>query len=270
MLGQESLINKLKSYNILTFPQTLMLVGEKGCGKHLLVKEVISPHLQLEVVDITGSISSDNLSEIYVRAVPAIYLINASSLSIKEQNTILKFIEEPISNSFIILLAENRGALLDTVLNRCSIYSFEPYTSDQLMSFIDYKNKDNKNLAVKILKTPGQALSTPENKLERLYGMCKMMALRLQDASVPNALEISSGINYGDDESKFDINMFFECFALALAEEYTSNNKITHFNLYNKTTEYIKRLSNPRLNKQYLVENFLLNAWSIAKNQHGN
>jgi DNA polymerase III delta prime subunit len=265
MIGQESLIKELKSYNILTFPQTLMLVGERGCGKHLLISEVISPHLKLDVIDITNNISYDTIAEVYIKAVPAIYLINASSLSIKNQNSILKFIEEPVSNSFIIILSEDTGFLLDTVVNRCSVYYFEPYTPQQLLSFFDYKKQENKSLAIKLLKTPGQLISTPETSLENMHTLCKRIALELEGASLPRTLTISNAINYGNDGTKFDMYTFFKCLTHVFLDNYISTKKNVYFNLYNKTADLLKKIYNPKLNKQSFVENFLLNIWSISK-----
>jgi predicted AAA+ superfamily ATPase len=78
MVGQVNLINKLKSYTIDSFPQTLLLTGEKGSGKHSLVREVISPHLKLDIIDITDNISFDYILEIQLRVIPSIYLIDVT------------------------------------------------------------------------------------------------------------------------------------------------------------------------------------------------
>jgi DNA polymerase III delta prime subunit len=266
MVGQEDLIKKLTSYSINNFPQTLMLVGDKGCGKHLIVNEIIAPHLKLEVIDITNNISSDSLSDIYIRALPSLYLINVSLLSQKEQNNILKFIEEPLSNSFIVLLTEDKNHLIETVINRCSVYYFESYKEEELLSFIKYKNKENKNIALKICTTPGQIIETTEEKLEKLYNRCKMVTLQIKDASVPNTLKISLDINYKEDTSNFDISMFFKCLNITNLEEYIKNKDDLYFKFYNKTSEYIKRLNNSRINKQVLMDNFLINLWSLSRN----
>ena len=34
--GQSNLINKIDSLNLSTFPHSLLLLGEQGCGKHLI------------------------------------------------------------------------------------------------------------------------------------------------------------------------------------------------------------------------------------------
>ena len=38
MIGQQELVNKFNSYTLETLPHTILLLGDRGCGKHLLVK----------------------------------------------------------------------------------------------------------------------------------------------------------------------------------------------------------------------------------------
>ena len=97
MIGQESLLNKLKSYPIFEFPHSILLVGEEGCGKHTIAEE-ISKYFDFEFLDITNSINLDTIVEINQRLVSTMYLINMNKLTDREQNIILKF------GNFLILL----------------------------------------------------------------------------------------------------------------------------------------------------------------------
>ena len=63
--------------------------------------------------------------------VPKIYIIDSSTISIKEQNIILKFVEEPLKNSYIIILKNSK--LLPTILNRCQKWKFEAYSKEELL-----------------------------------------------------------------------------------------------------------------------------------------
>ena len=60
-----------------------------------------------------------------------------AKISVKSQNTILKFLEEPTSNCIIILLVENLSSLLDTVINRCQVFELEKYDKSTLSLFAD-------------------------------------------------------------------------------------------------------------------------------------
>ena len=55
-----------------------------------------------------------------------IYIIKeCDKLNASSANTILKFLEEPNDNIIGILLTDNRYRVIDTVLSRCQIYSFD-------------------------------------------------------------------------------------------------------------------------------------------------
>ena len=131
MVGQEKILNRLKAYPLYEFPHSILLLGEDGCGKHTLVDE-ISKYFDFEVLEITDMISLDTIIEINQRLVPTMYLINMNKLTDREQNIILKFLEEPSKNAYVVLISEGTHNLLETIVNRCILFEFEPYTEEQL------------------------------------------------------------------------------------------------------------------------------------------
>ena len=66
-----------------------------------------------------------------------IYIIKeCDKLNASSANTILKFLEEPNDNIIGILLTDNRYRVIDTVLSRCQIYSFN--NNDTLVGTEEY------------------------------------------------------------------------------------------------------------------------------------
>ena len=61
----------------------------------------------------------------------------------------LKFIEEPLKNSYIIILAESTNQLLPTIYNRCQVMTFAPYSIDELRNFTQDE------LVLSVARTPG-------------------------------------------------------------------------------------------------------------------
>jgi len=57
----------------------------------------------------------------------------------KEGNKLLKLIEEPQDNTIIILIAENRKAILPTVLSRCQQFYFRPLSTDMVIGTLESK-----------------------------------------------------------------------------------------------------------------------------------
>ena len=166
MVGQENLINKLKSYTIDTFPRTIMLAGEKGIGKHTLAMLIRNEIIKLPLIDITNTLESEYIDEIYRNPNPCIYMIDMSEMTEKSQNLLLKFAEEPLNNAFVILLVENKNLILNTILNRAVIFEFEPYSREELSSFIT--TEMDSDLILKILRTPGKILNTNINNIREI------------------------------------------------------------------------------------------------------
>lgn len=67
----------------------------------------------------------------------ALVIQNAELLTIPAQNALLKVLEEPPNNTYIILLTERKEALLRTILSRCKMVtlpSHVPYLADDSVS----------------------------------------------------------------------------------------------------------------------------------------
>jgi hypothetical protein len=138
--GQEKICSIIDKCTLDEFPRSLMLVGDKGAGKHLLC-EYICNRFNLESIDITENISLDLIDQINERVSPYLYIIRINTISIKEENTILKLLEEPLKNAYIILLSESENGILPTVINRCQVWRLQNYTKEMLSSFLISDNK---------------------------------------------------------------------------------------------------------------------------------
>ena len=101
ILGQEKICNQIDKLTLDSFPRSLMLVGPKGAGKHLIV-DYVSKKFNLQVIDITTTLDQESIEDLYNRVEPYLYIIRANELTVKEENTILKFLEEPLKNSYIV------------------------------------------------------------------------------------------------------------------------------------------------------------------------
>lgn len=121
--------------------QSILLLGEKGSGKHTTALNLIARLLGVKTSNlekspyllvISGSdkpITIESIRDIrnFIKLkVPgkngsinrAILIENASNMSLEAQNSLLKMIEEPPEKTAFILTAENENGLLDTVVSR--------------------------------------------------------------------------------------------------------------------------------------------------------
>lgn len=264
MIGQKYLQNILSSFELDTFPRSLILVGDKGAGKHTycnLIKERLESTskipIQLDIVDITNNINLEYIEEINVRVEPSIYIIDASKISIREQNVILKLVEEPLNNSYIIILCEFPSQLIPTILNRCQKYYFEDYSREELESF----SKDEDLLS--IFSTPG--------KLKEFQGIdlgpYRNLVLKILDkmgvASLPNALTITDKIAFKNEKDKLNLEIFQKVLSKECIEYLNKTNDLSY---WEEVSNYLFKSHLPRVDQKILFDNFIVNLWEKSRN----
>lgn len=258
IVGQKKLLSKIDSMNIDSFSHSFILLGERGCGKKTFAK-YISKKLNLEIIDITDNLSLEFITAIYERSVPALYMINTLKITEKDQNTILKLLEEPPINAFIALLCSNKNLLLDTVLNRCRIFEFEQYTRDDMSYFIEEGMEEYSDIILDICKTPGQLTYLNYKTLPKMKTLCDKIASQIGKASYNNIFTISSKINYGEEFDKYDILIFLDSLADSLFKKYIETNEKKIYDMYMITIDYRSKLRDYRLNKETLFDNYISN-----------
>lgn len=261
MKGQERLKNKLFSYTLSDLPHSILLLGEEGCGKHTLVRE-LATNLNISLVDISSSISLDTIEDILVNPIPTMYLIDTSLLTERHQNIILKFLEEPNAYTYIVLIATNKSYLLETVVNRCVVFEFDKYTREQLKYFV--KDTQDVDKILDVCDTPGKVLSL-NNNLDELNKLCNTIVEKISTANFSNTLSIVNKINTKDEYDKFDFNVFFNVLLLSCYKHFESTNDNKYFDMYKFISNYRKRTRDSRLNKELFLENFLTNLWEFAR-----
>ena len=263
MIGQERLVARLKSYSIATLPHSILITGEFGCGKHTLVNE-LRDYFGLDLFYITDNLTLEMIEQISERKLPAFYVIDATNITEKQQNVILKFLEEPSSLVYVIIICENKASLLETVVNRCVSFEFEPYSKETLLSFIS-DDVTNESLVLELCNTPGRIKLVNSAVLHDMNELCKKIIDKIEIANYANTLSISNKINYDKNFDKFDIKVFINCLMYNLLSEYKEKNNIKLYEYYNIINKYSNRLSDTRLNKEMIIENTLTELWQESR-----
>ena len=232
-------------------------MGKRSSGKHTIC-DLISDKLNLQIIDISEKLTQEMIDEIYTRVEPYIYIIINEKLTIKNQNSILKFLEEPLKNSYIILLVENRNKLLPTILNRCQIWELEKYSINELSQFI-ITEVDSRILD--IAKTPGDVILMQDenNKFADLYGLVDKLIEKIPMASFSNVLSISDKIDFNGKESdKFDLTVFLRTLIWLSSNKVLNSDNIYYQNVYKLVDDLCNNMSVLNINKKTCFENFLV------------
>lgn len=255
MKYQRELVSKIDNYvSNSALPRTLLLEGEWGCGKHTLA-QYIADKKDLPLNDITQSLTLETIERIMLSPSPAVYVIDASSISIKEQNIILKFLEEPLKNAYIILLVENKATLLNTVVNRCQCLSFERYSDAELSSFIEDHTGWTSEMYY-LANTPGRVMLFCNSPIVEMIDFAKKVLTQVRVANYSNILTIPSKLNFKDDKELYDFDLF--CYILINIADILYTTDIVPFSVYQLTSQFYDDTKIPRINKQNLFEHYII------------
>ena len=257
MIGQENFIKKLNKYDLSAFPHSALLLGDKGAG-HLDVCNYLGERFNISVYDISEMITTEFINQIYLNTDPAIYTVDINKITEKEQNVLLKLLEEPNQLTYLILYGESTYNVLETIINRSYIFNMDRFTREQLEPLVT--NLDDKELILKLCSTPGQIEIANHTNMSDLSELCRTMMTSMCKANLANALTITNKINFKDEYDKFDLDMFIKVYSNEL-NDYKSEHKMEILSILTEFKRYINFMND----KKKYFDNFILKLWGIYR-----
>lgn len=259
IIGQTKLLSKINALEYL--PKTLMFLGPVGCGKHTIAKYT-AEKFNLDFVEIEESVSAQDLEDYTHKTIDTLYLINLNKFTEKQQNQFLKFIEEPSKSVYVILIANSEAGILNTILNRSIKYHLEPYTKAQIEQITNTTVND---LAFKIFQTPGKLLNLTEQSFNDVMGLASTVVHSINRATYPNALVVSTKINYKDLYNKIDFDLFFDAVEYLALEDYVNNKTEQSLTVFKTTNQFKQYATQQNLIKEILMINYLTTLWEAVQ-----
>lgn len=191
-------------------------------------------------------------------------MLELSKLSEKQQNSILKFVEEPLKNSYIILVADNENQVIPTVKNRCVKWVFENYTPNELSTFVE----DATVLKyLDLCNTPGQVkeLNLSKDILFDMIQLSEKLIDKISVANVANTLTISDKVDFDNSGKKYPFDLFLKALKNYAAGKLKVDSKNNILAMYQEISDTQYKLSLPNASKKYIFEAMLLNLWKIGR-----
>jgi len=256
MIGQEHFIKQLDKYTLTTFPHSVLLLGDKGAG-HVDICNYLGDKFGVAVYDISELITTEFINQIYLNVDPAIYIIDVTKISEREQNILLKLLEEPNPLTYLILYGESTYSILETIQNRSYILQMDKYSREQLEEVV---NSEDSELILRLCSTPGQVEIANHTNMKDLVKLCRNMITVMSKANLSNALTITNKINFSDEYDKFDLDMFLKVFNYVLLTSETEHKKeiSTYISDLRKNIWFMN-------DKKRYFDHFILNLWGIYR-----
>lgn len=277
MIGQERLRKEVFSIPIGKLSHALIFIGDSGCGKHTMLKEISNLH-GLCYKEISTSIDADLIKVMSDSIRPTMYVIDAGAVTEREQNALLKFLEEPTPMAYIAFTCQNANELLPTIHGRCIKYTFDAYSMLELKEYakaeginLEEEGSDDSsdaiptNLITTLITTPGQLSSLYKVGFKGLNDLCTKIVVGIGKANLPNALSILDRLNFKDSYDKYDVNMFIKVLSATFASELGSMQEPNEYDrvlrCYKAFKKHCAYINKYNVSGEHPIELMLMDMW---------
>ena len=268
MIGQIELRNRIDTLiSKNTFPLFSILSGPKDSGKHTLCN-YIANKLNEDIYFYGNSMEEidrfiDFISNRTNNVTCVLEDIDTATTAVK--NAILKCIEEPSKNTHILLLANNKDQLLETIKSRGMIFEISPYSKSELEEYIKSIDSsiDSTNY-LKICSYIGEIKKALEVDINELLDFSLKVLTNINKSTLSNSLKISTYIK-PNTNGKYDLDLFFNCIEYHLVNLALSNKGITdkYIEVINLIKELKGYLAFKSVNKKFIIDEFIIRTYNI-------
>lgn len=266
MVGQERLLNRIPN-ELDKFPHTLLIEGDKGSGRHTLFNEICK-NFSVEPIDFKElGINKQTIDDLLISPSIHFCLVDLTGISIKEQNVMLKFLEEPLNHCYIVLLCESISQVLRTVVNRCQHWKMEPYTKEQLRLFYNEYTMFNEfpytnEKIFDIATTPGDIIELLNTNNDEVFSLIENIINNIGNANFSNVLILVDKIKeFNEEKGIVNFEVFLKMFLYIIREKIKQDANIKLYEVFRKLQDIYTLHKNAKqlhLNEKQLYENFLL------------
>ena len=257
--GQNAFKKRVQEYiRNQRFPRFSIIIGRQGSGRkaacHYIAESMGKDCLVWgNKIDEIRELKTlmENIGEEVVYCIP-----DYESMSIGAKNSILKMCEEAPRNAYIVITAASKSSILPTILGRGCTFELSDYSEEELRSIVNEKGLSDSLLDVCTL--PGE-LEIEGLKVEEFKEFVENVWNNIGKASAGNALKVTSKLKLKEEGTGYDIGLFLN-YLYKLASK--------HEELFVRKYSLIAIISAKkgvqlRFNKQYIIDNLLLDLRSI-------
>lgn len=260
MIGQEQLRNLFDNYGE-NIPRSSIFIGSNGSGRKTFVHWV-ADSTSYPLVQV-GQKADEvrEFSEICYKIIePTIYLIpDIEQMSATAQNALLKILEEPPNNAYLMLTAAQENVVLPTIISRCVKFYLSPYSELELIQYAKDKYKmadDLKDIMLQLCVCPGDIDLLFSQNIPEFMAYVQTVFKNIAVVSGANSFKIANKINLADDTNKYDLSLFWRAFTHECFKNLNKSQKYLQGVII--TQKHLQDLRIKGINRSMLFDNWLL------------
>ena len=263
MIGQSFLKNQfstLMSSN--NFPHFSILCGPKGSGKKTLCMELqsMSAFAGIDVFYELPDVKVDTLRTMIEDAYTTkdsmfIIIPDADTMSVNAKNSILKVVEEPPKNVYIIMLLQDLSNTLETIKSRARTFYMDKYELHELKSYSESLGSSS-DIPTAVCENPYEIKTLIDYDVEQFYDYVQLVVDNIAEVEPANAFKSSCKLALKTDEG-YDLNLFFKTFIyicyLRMEDEFKKYGDAIAI-----TSKYLQKLKKVGVSKTQMYDMWVL------------
>lgn len=255
---QDEIMGRLSKFELGNLPNSICIVGDSGSGKTTLIEWFVSSLGSLTYAPVKD-VTSEMLESVFMLTSPTAYHIAVRNLTEKQQNMLLKILEEPPKLAYFILEADSKFQMLSTVLTRVQVFEMGIYSEAQLREFLTDTTID-----ISACKTPGDVITLVSGDNNSLPEFTRSIITNVKRASYGSILNIPRRFKDFDSEGKYSFDLFLRLL-LKYSATYLSSGASNNFRIFELTQKFVKNCCLPNVNKQRLFEGYLFTLKEVMR-----
>lgn len=171
MKNQEIAITELRSYADARF-HSVLIYGPNGSGKTHLAKQYAEMLGIRSFVELEPNVNTvrQAIADLYMSDAPTVICIENLDCGVKDvSNALLKFVEEPPDNVYIVITCRDVRKIPDTIHSRCKRIGIERMDMQDILMYAESKDKMRLQ-TIKGIPYMYEAIESTRD-IDYLYGM---------------------------------------------------------------------------------------------------